>query len=393
VSGRRDAAAATLERLGVAPDAVTEGRCPADALGAVVAGPEGTALVRALGEFPSPAVADLLVALEPVARDRATRREIRRALYRLEQRGVPRPALPAPPPRPRPREPEPEGFVSGFGGDGDRIAWIVRPLPDGGSLVVHAHLNEPHGLVGLSTGEIGRKKLRSIRQQLEADTRLRLAPAPWRAVDALLMEGQARAGAHHPEHDYLRVRPRITADPPAPPAEPVSARLGPLAAEEATVLAADPAPLLTEPELRSWGPPPEALAPFVEEIDRARESPIVLSPAGQQDRMREILARAARTLVPPEVLIRRLDGTAYVLAETGREARAREALAAATLLRARPEAAAEVPLVAALTERALAALLKTEVARHEEERRESLLVTPGEFMRDRASSRRRRTPG
>jgi len=53
----------------------------------------------------------------------------------------------------------------------------------------------------------------------------------------------------------------------------------------------------------------------------------------------------------------------------------------------------EIPLVAALVERAVGGLLAQATARTEEERRGALVVTPGQFLRDRASSRRGRTPG
>lgn len=388
MSDRRDAAAATLRRHGVAPESLAAGEVT-ERLAAVVAGPEGTAVVRALAEFPSPAVAALLAALEPRAPDRATRKEVRRALYRLAQSGVPRPERPAAPaPAPAP-EPEPEALLTAFAGDGDRIAWLVRPLADGGSFVVYAHLNEPRGLLALTAGEIGRKRLRAVRKSLEGETGFGLVRADWRTVDALLVEAHERAGAGDPERDYLRVRRRVTADPPAPPAEPVSARVAPVGADEAPALAADPARLLAEPELLTWVPAPEALEPFVEEIGRARESPLVLSPAAEQDRAAEILARAARAFAPPDVLARRLEGTAWVLAETGRTERAREALAAATLLRSRPEARGEVPLVVALVRRALGVLLASDAAHQEG----SLIVTPGAFLRDRASSRPRHTRG
>jgi hypothetical protein len=93
------------------------------------------------------------------------------------------------------------------------------------------------------------------------------------------------------------------------------------------------------------------------------------------------------------VLRRRLEGTAYVLAETGRIEPARRALAAARAVGERPAAALEVPLVAALVERTVGALLAQTTARQEQERSGSLVVTPGDFLRDRAASHPGRTRG
>jgi len=396
VSARGEqAAAATLARLGLDLEAVRAGRVGVDALAPLLVGADGAALAAALGELPSPEVAALLVALEPHAGERAVRKEIRRSLYRVEQRGVPVPAPPAPAAAPRAAPaPEAEGLLSLFDGGGDRLIWIIRPLPTGGALLIAAQVNEPEGLRDVSAGEASRKQIRAARQQLEAESGLRLVAADWRTLDALLVEAHVRAGGGTArERDYLRLRPRLTHEPPRPPAEPVSAQVTAPSAEESAALAAGSAALLEEPELAPWVPAPEAAAPFVEEIARLRESPLVLSRLAQEERVREVLRRAAATLFPPAVLARRLEGTAYLLAETGRALAARRALAVAQLLGARPAAALDVPLVALLAERAVGSLLAQATARTEEERRGALVVTPGQFLRDRASSRRARTPG
>lgn len=393
MSDRRTEAAATLARLGLDPDAVGSGRVPETALRALIAGPEGVRLANALGEFPEPPVAALLVALEPHAHERATRKEIRRALYRLRQRGVPIAEPPAPAPRAVPLfgAPEPSAWLTAFGGGGDRIMWLERPLLEGGSLFVYAHVHEPRGLLDVSVAEAGRKRLREVKDRVAAEIGVTLVPTDWRVVDALLVEASGRSASGERRRDYLRVRPRITTDPQRPPAEPVSARVEAPGAEEAAALAVGSDTLFAEPEFRGWGPDAEEAAPFVAELTGLRDSPIVLTPLQQEDRVREIMRRAADGLVPP--LARRLEGTAYVLAETGRTEVARRALAIARMLRERPGDAAEVPFVRLFIQRALGGYLAADEARRDEERRSSLVVTPGEFLRDRSSSRPGRTRG
>jgi len=149
--------------------------------------------------------------------------------------------------------------------------------------------------------------------------------------------------------------------------------------------------LLEEPEFQSWWPAPEAVRPFIDELAAARESPLVVSPAAQEERVRQTLRQAARTLSPPALLARWLEGTAYVLAETGRLETARQALAVAVELRARPDHAADIPFVVALAERAVGRLLAAETARQENAQKGSLLVTPAQFLKERSSSRSGRT--
>lgn len=398
MSERQAAAAALLVRHGVDPVALAADPIPdatVGALQALLAGPAGAALATALAEFPAPPVAALLVGLEPHA-TRDTRKAIRRALYRFGQQKVPLPERPATPAALR-LGPAPEALISPFGGDGDRLVWLTRELVQGGALVVYAHLHEPRGLLELSVGEVGRKRLRELRKRMVGEFGLRLVPVDWRVADALVVEAQARLTTPDTARDYLRVRPRLTNEPPATPAEPVSTRVTPSDAPsdgmETSALVAGSVALLEEPELRTWSPTAEVTRPFIDELAAVRESPLLVSKAAQEERVREVVRRAARTLVPPAVLARRLDGTAYVLAETGRAAAAQQALGVACALHTRPEEAADIPLVAALTERALGHLLAEETAQQEDSRRGSLLVTPQQFLRDRSSSHPGRTRG
>ena len=180
--------------------------------------------------------------------------------------------------------------------------------------------------------------------------------------------------------------------PPIPPAEPRSALATPPSDDERPRLVASSDDLLTLPELRTWWPRPDAAAPFVGEIAALRESRIVLNRMQQEDRLQAVLVRAAAALYPPLVVARRLEGTAYVLAETGRVAAARGALAAAAALRS-GAGADEVPLLRTLVHQGLGTILASEESRREEERRGSLVLTPGEALTDPASSRRGHTRG
>jgi hypothetical protein len=389
VSDRRAQAAATLAPVGLDPDTA---RAPDVA--ARLAGADGRTIAAALADLATPAVAHLLVELEPTVTDRAVRKEIRRTLYRLRQRGVAVPE-PAPPPVAPASAPagDVEGFVSAFDGRGDRVVWIVRAQASGGALLVAATVNEPAGLRDVYAGEASRKQIRAVRQRMEAESRIRLVAADWRILDALLVEAHERAGGAAPERDWMRIRPRLTTDPPRPPTEPVSRRVSAPTPDEVPGLVAGSEALLAEPDLGGWYPRPDDAAPFVEEIRAVRESPIVLSRMAQEERVREVLRRAATALFPPVVLARRLEGTAYVLAETGRTAAARQALAVAHALRAHPAGALDVPFVARVVERAVGTLHAETTAREEETRRGSLVVTPGEALRDRASSRPGRTRG
>ena len=387
MSDRRAAAVATLTALGLDAEALDEGQLPVDALLPLVTGDDAERLVAAIGELGSAGAAAALAALEPRVTGRA-RRELRRALYRLRQRGVTVPERPATDVPRRPEsEADVEALVSSHDTAGDRLLWLVRRQAGSGSLVVAAQVNEPGGLRDVQVVDMSRKQIRAVRQRLAREGHVILVPAPWRVVDALLVEAHERTPTRDRSRDYLRVRSQITAEPAAAPAEPTSRHAPPPSPDEAGVLAAASGPLLGEVPFAAWVPESEVTAPFVEEIGALRDSPLVLNEMQQRERVREVIRRGARTLYPAASLARRLEGTAYVLAETGRPAVARLALATAVLLRVRPDEAYETPFVIGLAERALGTLLSADVARRTEERRSALVATPAEYLRARESSR------
>ena len=387
MSDRRAAAVATLTALGIDADVLAEGRLPVDALLRLATTDDAERRVAAIGELGSAGAAAALVARDPHVAGGA-RRELRRALYRLRQRGVSTPERPA---ADVSRRPEPEidveALLSAHDATGDRLLWLVRRQATGGSLVVAAQVNEPGGLRDVQVVDMSRKQIRAVRQRLAREGGVVLVPAPWRVVDALLVEAHERTPTRDRSRDYLRVRSQITAEPAGAPAEPVSRHAPPPAGDDAGALAAASAPLLREAPFAAWAPDAETTAPFVEEIGALRDSPLVLNEVQQRERVREVIRRGARTLYPAAALARRLQGTAYVLAETGRPAVARLALATAELLRVRPDEAYETPFVIGLVERALGTLLSADVARRTEERRSALVATPGEYLRARESSR------
>ena len=310
--------------------------------------------------------------------DRSTRKEIRRILYRLAQTGVSAPAAPAAAPAPI-LGPAVEAWVSSVDGRGDRLVWLVREQPSGALVLVAAEVNEPAGLRDLRVLDVTRKQLRTMRQRFQQDASLTLVEADWRAVDALVVEAQARLAAPDRRLDYARIRARVTTVAPLAPAELVSSRVHPPDDDERARLVADSAALASEPELRTWWPRPDETAPVLDEIRTIRESPLVVPKPQQEERLRAVLSRAARTLYPPAVTARRLDASAFVLAETGRLEAARRALAVAATLRANPDA--EIPLLQALTFQGLGRQLAAAEAERRDERAGALVLTPAELAK------------
>jgi len=177
VSQRRDTALATLRRLDLDVAAVSGDGPPDERLGSLLDGADGAALADALGELGGAAAARLLAEKAAGCTDRALRKALRRAVFRLGQRGITVPSIEAPRETVAAAGPDLEGFVSAFDGRGDRLIWLVRPQSSGGLLLLAAEINEPEGLRDVRLLEATRKDLRSARERLLKDTGLRLVPA------------------------------------------------------------------------------------------------------------------------------------------------------------------------------------------------------------------------
>ena len=353
---------------------------------------EALGAARALAERmgiaidPESAPGDLATALARAEEgcDRATRKEIRRTLYRLAQAGVARPARPIDPPTVV-LGPAIDAWVSSIDGRGDRLVWLVRELPSGQHLLVAADVNEPAGLRDLRTFDVTRKNLRAMRRRFHDEARLTFVAADWRAIDALVLEAQDRLTAPDRRLDYRRIRPRLTHLPPIAPVELRSTHVTPPGDAERPRLVAESALLLSEPELRTWWPRPDDVAALTAQVRAIRESRIVLAPAQQEERLREILVAAANQLYPALSTARRLEATAYVLGETGRTEAAGRALAVAQRLR--EAGTTDIPLFHALTQQSVGAQLAAEESDRREDRAGALVLTPGELATARSPSR------
>src|SRR5512139_1860350 len=162
-----------LALWGVTPDAGV------DALRAVAgrAPDADLAIADRLGKLASAESVDALIALEAGTTDKLVHREVRRALYRLEQRGLrPPPAAPVVPAVTL--GPSLEGYLSAVDGGGDQLLWLVKPRP-AGVLHLFAVVNDPDGLREVEVTETTRKAVRAARQELHDRHAIDMIEADW----------------------------------------------------------------------------------------------------------------------------------------------------------------------------------------------------------------------
>jgi hypothetical protein len=346
------------------------------------------AIARALGMIADPAAAAMLAEMEAGASG-AMRREVRRALYKLKQHGIDAPSLPAAtaiPDRGTERT-EINAMLSPIDSEGARIVWIVKPRMQGGLLRMWALISEHEGLVGAQNTRLSRRELNSEREELERRAQVKLVDADWRVADFIACE----AWRNTPESrrgqvgNFLALRSELIASPP--PTELVH----PVYAELAAEAAAEPSvELLKEPEFLEWRLPDDLLKRYVDEINEAGESVIVLSPVHKQERVNAVIDRATAELLSGahgKRIQRRLEDIAYYMVRAGRRDQAGWAAAAAARLRDGIDVT-KILFFQAFIRTQLGTVAAAEQQKAEEEPR--LIMTPAEAMRAREARTRRR---
>ena len=345
-------------------------------------------IARALATLPIPEAAEMLAAMEHGASG-SSRREIRRALFKLHQRGVeiPNETVERSKPASDLSDAGLSAVLSPIDGDGARIAWILKSRANGGLRRLWGVVSEQEGLVGITLDNLTRKELRTERKELEKRAGVALIDADWHLADFILSE----AWRNTPES-----RRREIGDFLATRSELIGAALPssfdhPIYAEFADSLGNEPSlDLMKEPEIAGWHLPPEVVKPYADEAADLRNSVIVLNRIQQEERVNLVIERAIVEIFGGPVgerLRRHLEDTAYYYARTRRLHEAAGTAAAAAQIRDHADLKRS-PFFQALTR----AQLGAQIAESEQHERKEprLIMTPAEAMRARQQAVERR---
>src|SRR5260370_32510532 len=145
-------------------------------------GAPDAALARALGKIESADSAATLAEMEMGASG-APRREIRRALFRLRQRGIEpaRAAIQAASAPPTaPAEFGMSALLSPVDAEGVSVVWLLKPRSGGGIRRLAGFVSETAGLLGASLTTVSRKELRAERATIEQRAGVKLIETDWK---------------------------------------------------------------------------------------------------------------------------------------------------------------------------------------------------------------------
>ena len=351
--------------------------------------------VGAAGGLADAEVGPRLADLQSRTTEKAVLREIKRALYKLEQHGKWKaPEGPKPPTAQEllgpEEESEPQGWLSPIDHTGTRLAWMARKTP-GGMASLSAVLNEDQGIREFHAGKANRGAIRDAHRQIAERNGVPLTEAPWQWVFTLIQRAydKTERGRHA---DVPRVLKAISPESPEAPVPAIDSVLNRDEVAKDEEALTNSAELLQQKEVGTWLLPLPWMNDALDKVDETESSVVVLSPGAKEERTREALEGAvAEILDAPdrrERFAARLEESAYLFAKRDAEPLARSALAAAVAT-ASGRSIAEIPVLAEITRRSLALGLQYRSSKEAEEKKDSLVVTPQQAIEEERARRGR----
>jgi hypothetical protein len=295
------------------------------------------AVVFTLGRIAEAAAVEALEKIEDYARDKVLRKEIRRALFKLSQKG-----LAVPEARTSgstgvasllKSASDVEAYLSAVDGAGGRLLWIVKPQAGHGLQTIQAMLSDREGLLRLGGAQIRRKELRNMRREIKEKHDIEMIPLPWEYADQTLYDAyeKTKAQGRSGFENFHELRAGIAAGKPKQQEHPIYRRLN---ADDVTggSWREQSRLLLEEPELRFWFLDEDWATPYLSQLEEAKSSRLVLNQVQKEERLAGIVRDAVKAFCAGEigpVLQHRMEDMALYFLETGRDDAARLSLAVA----------------------------------------------------------------
>ena len=341
------------------------------------------AVIYSLGKTVDPAALDALDEIDRKTTDKEYKKEIKRALFKLSQRGldvarerVGHQAAPAPL---FTHEPDTEAYMSAVDGGGGRLIWLAKVQPGHGVQVIQTMLHDRDGLLRIGGAHLRRKEMRNTFQELQRQHSISMIPIPWEFADWAIYEGYEKAKTRGQSglERFHELRSIIGTEKPKEQTHPIyrkidaaEVRQGPWREQSRRIL--------DEPELRYWVLTDDWIQQFLTQIQEAQTSRLVLNPLQKEERMSAIVREAVKTLCSGEdgrAFTRRMEDMALYFAETRRPEVAKLSLAVALQVGEGDPGPLDVSFLTGLVQKSFAVLLSQEKAKQEEEP-SSLIIKP-----------------
>jgi hypothetical protein len=307
----------------------------------------------------------LLVVLKEAFDDKNVQKAVKKAAFKLRQRGTPMPELEVREETPfiiqkREKE-EPVAFLGSIDGVGSRAVFIGLPQMAKGVDLGMGVVNDEQGIMEFSFGRYSKKQVKEVQaiffDKVRPVVETTLAHAATVLETAYRDKGAARRNA---SRNYLQLRPWLLEHVSLLENAPIYEFLSLDSAPQEMLTPSQMERLLGHDLFKTWIVDPDELKPVVAEVIKVEESPILVSEAQKMERINQIKEDALVRLYPDDKrrrIQKRLEEMAYVFLKLEEEALARLAVAAALSFNEKDTRFQVNPILKALLERTLNLLL------------------------------------
>jgi len=340
------------------------------------------AVAYLLGRIVEPAAIDLLHELERVSTDKEVKKEIKRAYFKLSQKGLAVTVEPQGERKSAPLveyAPDIEAYMSAVDGGGGRLIWIAKRQPNHGLQVIQAMLHDRGGLLRFGGMQMKRKELRRMADEIKRDHGVSMIAVPWQFVDQIIYDGYeiAKARGQTGLEQFHEIRSIIATGKPKPITHPIYQKLSTADLREGP-WREQSRRLLEEPELRYWILLDPWVREFLPKLQDAQTSPLVLNQMQKEERLAAIVRDAVKTLcggANGAAFKRRMEDTALYFYETQRVNLAKLSLAVAQQVGEGDPGPLDISFLTGLVQKSFAFLLSQQKTQAEEAE-SSLIIKP-----------------
>jgi hypothetical protein len=341
------------------------------------------AVVFSLGKIFDATALNELGEIDRQTSDKEIKKEIKRALFKLSQKGFAAPE--EKPAETKPAlsvfgaEPEIDAYMSAVDGGGGRLIWIAKPQPNHGLQVIQAMVHDRDGLLRFGGMHMRRKELRKMADEIKQQHEVSMISVPWQFADQMIYEGYEKAKARGQSglERFHELRSVLATGRPKEVEHPVYEKLNAAQAREGA-WREQSRRLLDEPELRYWILTDDWVQAFLPQLQEAQTSRLVLNPLQKEERFNAIVRDAVKTLCSGEngrAFKRRMEDMALYFLETQRPDQAKLSLAVALQVGEGDPGPLDVSFLTGLMQKSFAVFLSQEKAKKEEEQ-SSLIIKP-----------------
>ncbi len=308
-----------------------------------------------------PNTVTILTSIREAFDQKSVQKEIKRALFKLERKGVRIPEADQPEKTPfqiqKTESAEPNIYVGPIDGSGGRVLFMALPRVPKGYDIGMGLVNDEEGFLEFVSGTYSKKQMKEVKA-LFFEQVSPLVETSLSHVATILesIHGQEGSGRTDATNNYLQLRPLILNKTSLLERPAIYEFIPPEELSQESFTDSRIQKLLNHKLLESWIVQPEDIRPLMEELQKTEESPIFISEMQKSERINEITEKALDELYPESkraLLKNRLEETAYVFFKLEEEEYARLSLAAALSLDKKDSILGVNPFLKTLLQRTL----------------------------------------